>query len=107
MDSSVIRIRRIVVLPDPDGPINASFSPGETVKDSSSSTCNGPKFFDTRSISMIGSVTSRASPLVVAAIGKTMRRGLNHVNWKIISVQFRLIDLTLRAGSAPDRCAAD
>ena len=35
MVSSVIRMRRIVVLPEPEGPISASFSPGATAKESS------------------------------------------------------------------------
>jgi hypothetical protein len=39
--SSVIRMRRIVVLPEPDGPISASFSPGMTCIDSPSSTVSG------------------------------------------------------------------
>ena len=56
MVSSVIRMRRIVVLPEPDGPISASFSPGATAKESSFRTWWLPKLFDTRSISMIGAV---------------------------------------------------
>ena len=56
--SRVIRMRRIVVLPEPEGPINASFSPGATVKESSFSTWKLPKLFDTRSISMIGATTA-------------------------------------------------
>ena len=42
MVSSVINVRRIVVLPEPDGPISASFSPGRTEKHKSFSTVCEP-----------------------------------------------------------------
>jgi hypothetical protein len=59
MVSSVIRMRRIVVLPDPEGPISASFSPGITSNDRPSSTFSGPKDFSSLSIWMIGSAMYR------------------------------------------------
>jgi len=47
----------MVVLPDPDGPISASFSPGITSKDNPSSTFSAPKDLSSLSIRMIGPVT--------------------------------------------------
>src|SRR5882757_4529467 len=52
--SSVIRMRRIVVLPDPDGPISASFSPGMTCIDRPSSTLKVPKLLEMASTLMMG-----------------------------------------------------
>ncbi len=60
MDSSVIRIRRIVVLPEPEGPIRASFSPWATSKLSAFSTWLAPKLFDTLSIRIMGDVKTPA-----------------------------------------------
>ncbi len=47
-------MRRIVVLPEPDGPISASFSPGITCIDSPSSTLKGPKLLLIPSMRMMG-----------------------------------------------------
>jgi hypothetical protein len=54
MRSSVIRIRRIVVLPEPEGPMSASFSPGITSIERPSSTLKAPKLFEIPSILMMG-----------------------------------------------------
>src|SRR4051794_40257812 len=47
--------RRIVVLPEPDGPISVTCSPGATVKLRSESTTLSPNRFSTRSKTIIGS----------------------------------------------------
>ena len=77
MRSSVIRMRRIVVLPEPDGPISASFSPGITCIDSPSSTLKAPKLLVMPSILMIGSAIWVHFP---GSMGRTMRKQSNHVN---------------------------
>lgn len=52
--SNVISTCRMVVLPEPLGPMRARFSPGFTAKLGSFSIRNGPKLFEMRSTSMIG-----------------------------------------------------
>src|SRR3982074_2131989 len=47
--------RRIVVLPDPDGPISVTCSPGATVKSRSESTTLSPNRFSTPSNTIMGS----------------------------------------------------
>src|SRR5690606_2815861 len=54
-DSRHMSSRRIVVLPDPDGPISVTCSPGATVKLRSESTTLSPNRFSTRSNTIIGS----------------------------------------------------
>ncbi len=71
-------MRRIVVLPEPDGPISASFSPGITSIDRSSSTFSAPKLFAILSIRMIGEGMRTPS---CAILSLTMRKATNHVNW--------------------------
>jgi hypothetical protein len=56
ISSSVIRMRSTVDLPEPEGPMMVTFSPGYTSKSSSSSTIWVPYFFTTFSNLMIGSV---------------------------------------------------
>jgi hypothetical protein len=51
--TSVISTRRIVVLPEPEGPMMAIFSAGATSKSSSRSTCRSPKLLVTlRNVTM-------------------------------------------------------
>ncbi len=64
-------MRRIVVLPEPEGPISASFSPGMTSKDSPSSTFSVPKDLSNWLMRMIGVVTPVSPVLVGATIGMT------------------------------------
>ena len=73
-------MRRIVVLPEPDGPISASFSPGITSIDNPSSTLKAPKLLEMASILMMGA--TNVSPCLEAFLPLTMRNESNHVNWQ-------------------------
>ncbi len=72
-------MRRIVVLPEPEGPISASFSPGITVIDSPSSTLKAPKLLEMPSILMMGS-GMHVSPCWDRLDALTMGNLPNHVN---------------------------
>src|SRR5690606_20859183 len=73
----VISSRRIVVLPDPEGPIRVTFSPRPTVKSRSSSTTSLPNRLTTLSKRIIASrsgptVGSCAGPTVGSVVGKAL-----------------------------------
>src|SRR5581483_5723050 len=70
-------MRRIVVLPEPEGPISASFSPGSTFSDSPFSTLNAPKLLVMPSMRMIGAVMTSCKTQAMTGRCARLR---NHVN---------------------------
>src|SRR5207253_670288 len=85
--SRVIKSRKMVVLPDPLGPMIASFSPAATSRSSSRRTLTDPKDFDTRSnrtiasrpdAAMLGRVDSSSSAIAGLQAANEPGRGITH-----------------------------
>src|SRR5690625_2026086 len=73
--SRVINSRRIVVLPDPLGPIKVTRSPRATSKFKPSSTVVGPNFFTTSWKRMMGSLVGKAVLQFAHEDGRGVTRG--------------------------------
>src|SRR5438270_12426810 len=85
--SSVIKSRKMVVLPDPPGPMIAIFSPAATSRSSSRRHSTGPKDFDTRSkrtiasrpgTATLGRVDSSSSAIAGLQAANEPGRGIAH-----------------------------